>query len=93
MSSAAPRRSTGRSTTSRRQRPTRRIPWPTTSTSNPQATSQPISLAAAGYTRLEQLTQISEAELRRLHGMGPKALDQLRRALAAGGRTFADAER
>ena len=39
------------------------------------------ALAAAGYTRLEQLTQISEAELRRLHGMGPKALDQLRRAL------------
>jgi hypothetical protein len=40
-----------------------------------------------------QLTRISEAELRRLHGMGPKALDQLRRALAASGRTFADAER
>ena len=51
------------------------------------------ALAAAGYTRLEQLTQISEAELRRLHGMGPKALDQLRRALATSGRTFADAER
>ena len=30
------------------------------------------ALAAAGYTRLEQLTQISEAELRRLHGMGPR---------------------
>ena len=51
------------------------------------------ALAAAGYTRLEQLTQISEAELRRLHGMGPKALDQLRRAMAASGRTFAEAER
>lgn len=51
------------------------------------------ALAAAGYTRLEQLTRISEAELRRLHGMGPKALDQLRRALAASGDTFADAER
>jgi DNA repair protein RadC len=51
------------------------------------------ALAAAGYTRLDQLTQISEAELRQLHGMGPKALDQLRRALAASGRTFADAER
>jgi DNA repair protein RadC len=48
------------------------------------------ALAAAGYTRLEQLTQISEAELGRLHGMGPKALDQLRRALAASGRTFAN---
>jgi hypothetical protein len=51
------------------------------------------ALAAAGYTRLEQLTRISEAELRRLHGMGPKALDQLRRAMAASGHTFADAER
>jgi hypothetical protein len=51
------------------------------------------ALAAAGYTRLEQLTRVSEAELGRLHGMGPRALDQLRRALAAGGRSFADAER
>ena len=51
------------------------------------------ALAAAGYARLEQLTQLSEAELGRLHGMGPKALDQLRRALAASGQTFADAER
>jgi|Tabmets5t2r1_1033131.scaffolds.fasta_scaffold45487_2 hypothetical protein len=51
------------------------------------------ALVAAGYTRLEQLTQISEAELGRLHGMGPKALDQLRRALAASGRTFADPQR
>ncbi|MGH3099865.1 MAG: DNA-binding protein [Thermoleophilia bacterium] len=51
------------------------------------------ALAAAGYMRLEQLTQLSEAELRQLHGMGPRALDQLRRALAASGRTFADAER
>ena len=51
------------------------------------------ALAAAGYTRLEQLTQVSEAELGRLHGMGPSALDQLRRALAASGRTFANAER
>jgi DNA repair protein RadC len=51
------------------------------------------ALAAAGYTRLKQLTQISEAELRQLHGMGPKALNQLRRALAASGRTFADAQR
>jgi hypothetical protein len=47
------------------------------------------ALAAAGYTSLEQLSQISEAELRRLHGMGPKAIEQLRQALAAGGLTFA----
>ena len=43
--------------------------------------------------RRVELTQISEAELGRLHGMGPKALDQLRGALAASGRCFADAER
>jgi dihydrofolate reductase len=50
------------------------------------------ALAAAGYTRLEQLTQVSEAELGRLHGMGPKALEQLRRALVATGRSFTDAD-
>ncbi|MCU1684693.1 MAG: DNA-binding protein [Amycolatopsis sp.] len=49
------------------------------------------ALAAAGYTRLEQLTEVSEAELSKLHGMGPKALGILRAALAEQGRTFADA--
>lgn len=47
------------------------------------------ALAAAGYTRLEQLTDASEAELQQLHGVGPKALEQLRRALAARGLSFA----
>jgi hypothetical protein len=51
------------------------------------------ALAAAGYVRLEQLTEVSEAELLRLHGMGPKALEQLRRALAAKGQSFADPAR
>ncbi len=37
------------------------------------------ALAGAGYTRLEQL-----------HGIGPNALDQLRRALAERGLSFAD---
>lgn len=36
------------------------------------------ALSAAGYARLEQLTEVSEAEVMKLHGMGPKALDQLR---------------
>jgi hypothetical protein len=40
------------------------------------------ALAAAGCARLEQPTEVSEAEVMKLHGMGPKALDQLRRALA-----------
>jgi hypothetical protein len=47
------------------------------------------ALAAAGYTRLEQLTNVSETDLQQLHGFGPKALEQLRRALAACGRSFA----
>jgi hypothetical protein len=47
------------------------------------------ALAAAGYTRLEQLSNVSEADLQRLHGVGPKALEQLRRALAACGLSFA----
>lgn len=50
------------------------------------------ALAGAGYSRLEQFTRVSEAEILRLHGMGPKALDQLRRALAARGKSFADGQ-
>lgn len=51
------------------------------------------ALAAAGYSRLEQLAAVSEAQLLRLHGMGPKAVEQLRRALAAEGLSFAAEER
>jgi hypothetical protein len=47
------------------------------------------ALSAAGYTGLDQLTDVTEAELLRLHGMGPKAIEQLRRALAACGLSFA----
>lgn len=47
------------------------------------------ALNGAGYIRLEQLTQISEAELLKLHGMGPNALGKLREALAARGLSFA----
>ncbi len=43
------------------------------------------ALAAAGYERLEQLAGVGEAELLRLHGMGPKAIRQLREALAERG--------
>jgi hypothetical protein len=48
------------------------------------------ALAGAGYTQLDQLCAVSEAELRRLHGMGPKALGLLREALAANGLSFAE---
>jgi len=46
------------------------------------------ALAAAGYWRLEQLANLGEAELKQLHGIGPKALDELRRAMSAKGLSF-----
>jgi DNA-directed RNA polymerase alpha subunit len=51
------------------------------------------ALTRAGYSRLEQFTKLSEEEVLQLHGMGPKALDQIRRALAAKGLSFADDSR
>ncbi|MFD3274276.1 DNA-binding protein [Paenibacillus dendritiformis] len=48
------------------------------------------ALIAAGYVRLEQLAKLRESELLKLHGMGPKGIDQLRRALADRGLSFAD---
>lgn len=50
------------------------------------------ALAGAGYVQLEQFTKLRESEVKRLHGMGPKALDQIRRALAAKGLAFADSK-
>ncbi len=47
------------------------------------------ALLAAGYRNLDQIAQVSEAELLQLHGMGPKALAQLRIALAERGLAFA----
>ena len=60
----------------------------------PGELSQPArrALAGAGCVRLEQVAELSEAEVRRLHGMGPKALDQLRDALRARGLSFAGGE-
>jgi DNA-directed RNA polymerase alpha subunit len=51
------------------------------------------ALTKAGYSRLEQFTKLSEEEVLQLHGMGPKALDQIRRALAAKSLSFADGSR
>jgi len=58
----------------------------------PPALSRPAqrALTNAGYRRLEQLAGVSEAEVEELHGVGPKALDQLRQALGANGLAFAD---
>src|ERR1039458_7689059 len=46
------------------------------------------ALAGAGFTRLEQLTGVTEGELAQLHGMGPMAVRLLREALAAAGLAF-----
>ncbi len=46
------------------------------------------ALAGAGYTRLHQLAQVSEAELKQLHGMGPTAIAALREALDERGLSF-----
>ncbi len=48
------------------------------------------ALEGAGYVRLEQLAKVSEAEVLQLHGMGPKAMETLRDALAERGLSFAD---
>lgn len=60
----------------------------------PDGLSKPArrALAGAGYTRLEQLTSMSEAEILKLHGMGPKALGQIRAALSARELSFATEE-
>jgi deazaflavin-dependent oxidoreductase (nitroreductase family) len=55
--------------------------------------SQPAqrALKAAGYTRLEQIAGVTEADLLKLHGVGPKAIETLRHALAEKGLVFAGA--
>ncbi len=61
-------------------------------TALPSGLSKPAqrALAGAGYVRLEQFTRLREADVLKLHGMGPKAMDLLRRALKAQGLSFAD---
>jgi len=46
------------------------------------------ALQSAGITSLKQLTEVTEAELLQLHGMGPNALGVLREALKANGLSF-----
>jgi hypothetical protein len=48
------------------------------------------ALIGAGCWRLEQLSRLSEAEVKRLHGIGPNAIKQLQQALGALGLSFAD---
>lgn len=46
------------------------------------------ALANAGYSSLEQLTHVRESELLQLHGVGQKAVGQLRAALRTRGQSF-----
>jgi len=48
------------------------------------------ALASVGVTRLEHLTNFSEADIKKLHGMGPHGIKQLREALEHQGLSFAD---
>jgi hypothetical protein len=49
----------------------------------PAGLAQPAlrALAGAGYSRLDDLRKVKEADLLQLHGMGPQALEILRSAL------------
>ena len=68
---------------------------PQQETDLPPALSGPAqrALTNAGYRRLDQLTRVSQAEVEGLHGVGPKALAQLRHALVANGLSFADGKK
>lgn len=58
----------------------------------PKGVSKPAlrALARAGYSTIEELSDVSEAELALLHGMGPNALAKLRNRLAELGMSFAE---
>lgn len=66
-----------------RQRDTGKNDWPAGLAAPAQR-----ALSKAGLTRLEQLSAISEDELSRMHGIGPRALALLRAALADKGLSF-----
>jgi DNA-directed RNA polymerase alpha subunit len=65
--------------------------------SNQQGSALPAELAApaqralagAGIRRLDQLSEMTEAEVKQLHGIGKNAISQLQRALQAKGLSFA----
>ena len=62
------------------------------STGLPAALPAPArrALESAGYSHLEQLSQVNEADLKRLHGVGPKAIRVVRAALEAVGMSLAE---
>jgi hypothetical protein len=69
----------------RGMRPTSSAGWWPAAASDPAA-DEP----GAGYTRLEDLTKVTESEVMKLHGMGSNAMQVLRNALAERGLSFRD---
>jgi DNA-directed RNA polymerase alpha subunit len=57
----------------------------------PEGLAQPALRALAGknITRLEDLTRFSEAEIKKLHGIGPTSLKKLKAALDEKGLSYA----
>jgi hypothetical protein len=57
----------------------------------PEGLSAPAhrALASVGISRLSQLAKFSEAEVKKLHGMGPNGIEKLRAALHSKGLDFA----
>jgi DNA-directed RNA polymerase alpha subunit len=57
----------------------------------PKALSAPArrALTGAGISTLERLAMYSEAEILKLHGVGPASLPPLQQALASAGLAFA----
>lgn len=51
------------------------------------------ALAAAGIRNLEQLTHFRETEIKKLHGVGPNAMNKLSAAMAEKGLSYADTEK
>lgn len=47
------------------------------------------ALTNAGYNKLDQLTMVTESEILKLHGVGPKAVRILNEALKEKGQSFA----
>jgi hypothetical protein len=60
----------------------------------PHGLSKPAmrALEGAGYHRLEQLANVRESDILRMHGMGPKGIRTLRAALAERDLSFANAD-
>ena len=58
----------------------------------PEDLSEPAkrALAGAALTSLDKLAKVSEADIRKLHGLGPNAIKKLRLALSEAGLSFSD---